>query len=170
MSGLLRLRRRSLLAAIAAAGTGRQATAAEAPTLAGLWGLASADRRLPDGTTAPDYGAAPSGRLMIDRAGRYLLQIYAAERPDFLAGDKARGTPEEMRAAVLGSSTHFGSISIDWVAGTLTFSIEEASFPNWRGQTQTRAFSLEDETLIYSVPTRPDGTIPISVWRRLSIL
>ncbi len=138
------------------------------PSLAGTWTLVAADRRLPDGSVTRDYGAAPQGRLMIDDAGRYALQIFRAERPDFAAADKAGGSDDEMRAAVLGSSTHFGSLTVDWAARTLRFAIEDSSFPNWRGQLQTRSFALRDDVLSWEVPPRPDGAVPISIWRRLA--
>ena len=135
-------------------------------SLSGTWALVAADKELPDGTVVRDYGEAPTGRLMIDDAGRYSLQIFRSERPAFAAGDKGLGTEGEMRAAVLGSSTHYGSLQVDWAAGTLTFTIEDASFPNWRGAVQVRSFELAGEVLTYRVPPRPDGSIPISVWRR----
>ena len=31
---------------------------------------------------------------------------------------------------------------------------------------QTRAFELHGDTLSYRVPPRPNGDVPISVWRR----
>ncbi|WP_206340804.1 lipocalin-like domain-containing protein [Marinicauda algicola] len=160
-------RRRTLLALVTAAPAAACATArATAPSLVGTWALVAADRRMSDGSVTRDYDAAPQGRLMIDDAGRYALQIFSAERPNFAAGDKAGGTDAEMRAAVIGSSTHFGSLSVDWAAQTLRFAIEDSSFPNWRGQVQTRSFTLRDNVLSWQVPPRPDGTVPISVWRR----
>lgn len=156
------------LTLLVSAGGARTTSAAShrPPSLAGAWTLVAADRRLPDGSVERDYGAAPQGRLMIDGAGRYSLQIFKSERADFAAGDKALGTADEMRDAVLGSSTHFGSVAIDWRARTLSFTIEDASFPNWRGQTQVRAFELRGDILTYRVPPRADGSLPISVWRR----
>ncbi len=44
--------------------------------------------------------------------------------------DKAGGTDAEMRAAVMGSSTHFVALAVDWVKATLRFAIEDSSFPN----------------------------------------
>ena len=120
-----------------------------------------------DGTRARDYGAAPKGLLLIDGEGRYSLQIFKSERPRFVTGDKATGTEAEFKAATLGSSTHFGGISIDTTAGTLTFRIDAASFPNWAGTTQTRAYELKGDELSYRVAPRPNGDIPISIWRRL---
>jgi Lipocalin-like domain len=136
-------------------------------TLAGTWTLVAADVIRADGTRARDYGAAPKGLLLIDTQGRYSLQIFKAERPRFASGDKSTGTPAEYEAAVLGSSTHFGTISVDPADGTLTFQIESASFPNWEGAQQRRRYELNGDELSYRVPARPDGNTPISVWRRL---
>lgn len=128
--------------------------------------LAAADKQLPDGAVVRDYGEAPRGRLRIDGRGRYSLQIFRSDRPNFESGDKSRGTESELRAAVLGSSTHYGTIAVDWSAKTLAFTLEDASFPNWRGAVRVRPFELADGQLSYRVPPRPDGSIPISVWRR----
>ena len=137
-------------------------------SLAGTWTLVAADVLHPDGTRGRDYGAAPKGLLLIDARGHYSLQIFKAERPRFASGDKATGTPAEYQAAVLGSSTHTGTVSVEPAAGTLTFKIESASFPNWEGTEQKRTFELNGDELSYRVPARPDGNIPISVWRRLN--
>jgi hypothetical protein len=136
--------------------------------LAGTWALVAADVIHPDGKQERDYGAAPTGIMMIDREGRYSLQIYKAERPRFAAGDKAAGTDAEFKAAVLGSSTHFGSLGLDQAAGTLTFKIDSASYPNWEGGAlQTRRYELRGEELSYRVPPRPNGDVPISIWQRI---
>jgi hypothetical protein len=66
---------------------------------------------------------------------------------------------------VLGSSTHYGTIALE--GGQLVFHIEGASFPNWEGTVQRRSFELHGDELRYRVPARPDGGIPISVWRRM---
>jgi Lipocalin-like domain len=141
---------------------------APAPSLAGTWTLVAADVLRPDGTRARDYGAAPKGLMMIDTQGHYSIQIFKSERLHFASGEKLTGTPAEFEAAVLGSSTHFGTISIDAAGGTLTFHIDNASFPNWEGTAQKRSYRLEGDELSYRVPARPDGNIPISIWRRLN--
>lgn len=135
--------------------------------LAGTWTLQAADALHPDGSRTSDYGAAPKGLLMIDRQGHYSLQIFRAERPRFAADDKAKGSPEEYRGAVMGSSTHYGTIEIDAKQHQLVFHIDGASFPNWEGQQQRRSFELKGDMLSYRVPPRPDGNVPISVWRRV---
>src|SRR5471032_305541 len=135
--------------------------------LAGTWSLVAADIIRPDGSRARDYGAAPTGSLMIDSQGRYSLQIFMAERPRFASGNKPTGTPAEFEAAVLGSSTHFGTVSVDQAEKTITFSVQGASFPNWEGERQTRRYELNGDELSYRVAARPDGNVPISVWKRM---
>src|SRR6478752_6215506 len=142
------------------------AMAAE-PSLAGTWTLTAADRLKPDGARARDYGEHPKGRLIIDEKGRYSLQIFDGDRPRVASGDKRTATAEENAGAVLGSSTHYGTVAIDAAAHVLVFRIEGASFANWEGTEQRRKYVLTADTLSYQVPTpRPDGSVPISEWRR----
>lgn len=145
---------------------GHADTTAVPSALAGTWTLVAADVQHPDGSRARDYGAAPKGLLVIDGQGRYSLQIFKTERPKFASADKGAGTPDEYKAAVMGSSTHFGTVSVDPAAATLTFHIENASFPNWEGAEQKRSYELKDGELSYRVAPRPNGDVPISVWRR----
>lgn len=143
-------------------------SAAFDPSLTGSWTLVAADVQHPDGSRAHDYGAAPKGLLLIDERGHYSLQIFKAERPRFASDDKGKGTPAEYRDAVMGSSTHFGTLSIDPIGKTLTFHIQNASFPNWEGEQQERSYELRGGQLSYRVAPRPNGDVPISVWQRLN--
>jgi hypothetical protein len=125
--------------------------------LIGTWTLVSVDNVSPDGTHVHLYGNDPKGLLMFDAHGRYMLQLVSTDRPKFAAGDKSKGTPEEMRAAVIGSNAHFGQYTLDQARHTITFSIEYASYPNWEGTTQVRSFTLDGDTLTYSVPVPTIG-------------
>ena len=138
-----------------------------ASPLAGTWTLAAADVQHPDGSRGPDFGAAPKGLLIVDPQGHYSLQIFKAERPRFSSGDKANGSADEYKAAAIGSSTHYGTVSMDAASHELVFKIEGASFPNWEGQQQRRNYELKDGVLSYRVTPRPNGDVPISVWRRV---
>lgn len=158
-------------AAILVAGAVSGGLAADKPrvpgALVGTWALVAADVQHPDGSVGHDYGAKPGGRMMIDATGRYSLMIYRAERPRFASGDRAMGTLAEYRDAALGLSTHFGMLGADVKARTLTFAIEQASFANWNGTTQVRTYELKGGVLRYSVSPRPNGDIPISIWRKV---
>ena len=146
------------------------ATAAEtrmAATLEGTWTLAYADVLHADGKRDHDYGDAPKGLLQIDRTGHYSMLIFDTARPKFAAGAKSQGTADEFRAAMLGTSSHFGTISVDTVAHTLTLHIDGATYPNWEGATQVRKYELDGDLLSYKVPPRANGDVPISGWKRL---
>lgn len=135
--------------------------------LAGTWSLVAADVKHPDGTQAQDYGASPEGSLMIDRQGRYSLQIFKAERSIFPTADKGKGRPDDYKSAVMGASTHYGIISVDQKDMTLTFHIKDSAFPNWKDESQRRQYSLVGSQLSYFGVARPNGDVPISVWRRI---
>jgi hypothetical protein len=135
--------------------------------LVGTWTLAGADVVHPDGRRERDYGSAPKGLFMVDAQGHYSLQIFRNDRPRFASGDKAKGTSEEYSATVKGTSTHYGTVSVNPQAHVLTFRIEEASFPNEDGTVQKRAYKLTGNLLSYKVAPRPNGDVPISIWRRV---
>lgn len=140
----------------------------ELNTLQGTWVMDSAYEIHPDGSRATNYGEHPKGLFTVDAVGRYNMQIFKVARPAFASGDKARGTSEEYRAAVIGSSTHFGKVSIDPGRHQLRFSLEAASFPNWEGKTQIRDYTFKDGVLSYAVPASASssGVIAYSIWRR----
>jgi len=135
--------------------------------LTGIWTLVSADLLKPDGARVHDYGEAPKGQLIIDAQGHYSVQIYASERPRFASNDKASGTPEEFKAAVMGSSVHYGTIEVDEVEHVMTLHLDHSAYPNQEGTQQKRIYELKGNELSYRVPPRPDGSIPVSVWRRV---
>lgn len=162
---------KTLTGALVAMLTGLAARDAQVPSsafpLQGTWALVAADKVLPDGETVRDYGESPKGRLVVDGKGRYSLQIFKSERLRFASDSKADGSVDEFRSAVMGGSTHYGTMTIDSGAGLLVFTIEGSSFPNWEGTIQKRQYRFDGVELRYQVPPRADGSIPISAWRRL---
>jgi len=145
------------------------ARAGDLTSLQGVWVMDSAYEIHPDGSRTTNYGAHPLGLLNVDASGRYNMQIFRPGRPAFASGDKTRGTPEEYRQAVQGSSTHFGHVSIDTARRQLVFDIQAASFPNWEGRRQVRDYSFKDGLLSYAVPASASssGVIAWSIWRRV---
>ena len=105
---------------------------------------------------------------MVDNRGRYSIQIFKAGREIFPAADKGKGSAIDYRSAVMGSSTHYGTISIDQKDMTLTFHIVDSSFPGWKGESQKRKFALTGSELSYFGVPRPNGDVPISVWKRIN--
>lgn len=140
---------------------------AQPSSLVGTWTLTAADIIKTDGTRAEDYGPQPRGLAVFTGDGRYVVEIYRAERVKFASKDKLHGTPDEYKDASLAISTHFGTYTVDPATGTITFHITSASFPNLDGTTQVRPFTLAGDDLTWRVPPRPDGAVPVSSFRRV---
>jgi len=87
----------------------------------------------------------------------------------FSSGDKLKGTAEEYKDASLGMSVHFGRYAVDPAKGTISFQIDRASFPNWDDTTQVRTYEMTGDELSWKVPARPDGSIPLTVLRRIKL-
>jgi Lipocalin-like domain len=146
------------------------ATTLSAASLVGSWALVRVDNLMPDGSRIHLYGADPQGMLVFDAQGRYALQILRGDRAKFASNDKAEATPEEFRAATLGSNTHFGRYAVDETHHTVTFHIDHASFPNWEGTEQVRQLQIDHAHLTYIVPTPTSGAGAVGEveWKRLA--
>ncbi|WP_266064099.1 lipocalin-like domain-containing protein [Brucella intermedia] len=154
-----------------AIGAASSANAEQVPSsFAGTWTLAGTNVIHKDGSEVPDpdYGSSPKGLMMIDQVGHYSTQIFKENRPRFASGDKTKATATEYRDAIVGASTHFGTLLVDPEKHTLTFEIKNSSFPNWEGQKQVRSYTLKDNQIRYSVPPRPNGDTPVTIWQRLN--
>lgn len=167
---LARITAFSALSSMLLIGPGTSAMACESTprSLQGTWIMTAAYEVQADGTRTTNYGEHPQGLFIVDPSGRYSMQIFRPGRLKFASGVKARGTAEEYRDAVVGSSTHTGRVAVDATQAKLIFNIESASFPNWEGTQQVRDFVCKDGTLTYSVPASAsgNGTVAYSVWQR----
>jgi hypothetical protein len=140
---------------------------AQPSPIVGTWTLTAADVIKTDGTRTEDYGPQPRGLAVFTADGRYVVEIYRADRLKFASKDRLRGTPEEYKDASLSISTHFGTYTVDPAKGTITMHITSASFPNLDGTTQVRPFTLVGDQLTWRVPPRPDGSVPVSSFTRV---
>ena len=140
---------------------------AQTSPIVGTWALVRADKVLPNGTRVADYGPDPHGLVIFTADGYYSVQIYRTDRLKFASGDKSMGTPDEYKDAALSTSVHFGRYSVDPAKGTITFHIDRSSFPNQDGTNPERPYELTGDELSWKVAARPDGSIPITVLRRV---
>jgi hypothetical protein len=146
---------------------GALTASAQNASIVGTWVLAAADKLLPDGTRTTDYGDSPHGLVIFTPDGYYSVQIYRGGRAKFSSADKYKVTAEEYKDASVGMSVHFGRYKFDPEKKTITFLIDSASVPNLDGTSQVRAFELKGDELSWKVAARPDGSIPITVLRRV---
>jgi Lipocalin-like domain len=135
----------------------QQATEPIAKQLTGAWALISITATRPDGTKEQPYGPG-EGIMTFDGGGNYSTQFCSLNRPKYASNNRLKGTPEEYRATAQGCNTHWGKYTVDAANQTLTMSIENASFPNWVGVKQTRAFSITGDQFQYTGPGSARGT------------
>ena len=135
-----------------------------AKDLAGTWTLVSAVTEQ-GGNKTDIFGPNPKGILIVDANSRYVIAFARADLPKVASNNRTTATPEENKAIVGGSLTHFGTISVNAADKTFTFKIEAATFPNWDGTEQKRAFTVTGDELTYTVPAAPAGGTATTVWK-----
>ena len=146
-----------------------QAQTPAANPFVGTWKLIAADKLLPDGTRVSDYGTQPHGMAVFTADGNFMVEVFRDVRVKFAGNDRAKGTFEEYKDASLSASCSFGTYSVDPASGKVTMKIDRSTFPNYDETTQVRSYQLKSDTLSWKVPARPDGSIPITVLRRIAL-
>lgn len=134
----------------------------------GHWKLIGADKILPDGSRVHDYGDEPHGMAIFTSDGYFMIEVFRDVRVKFAGNDRTKGTPEEYKDASLSASCSFGTYSVDPATSKVTMKIDRSTFPNYDETTQVRAYELKGDILSWKVPARPDGSIPVTVLRRIS--
>jgi len=78
----------------------------------GTWTLISSTTEQ-GGVKSDTFGPNPKGLLVFDAGGRYVITFFAANLPKFASNNRASGTPDENKAVVAGSLTHFGTYTVN---------------------------------------------------------
>ena len=133
--------------------------------LTGSWIFVSSTTKAPDGS--PLWGANPKGIVTFTKSGRYSSHLMRSDRPKFAANSRAKGTPEENKAAVLGNISSYGTYTVDEAKKTFTIRFEGSSYPNLEGTVQTRPFEIAGNELRVTNPAPTVGGPPSNiVYRR----
>jgi hypothetical protein len=131
---------RTIAAASLAVGVG---AAQPAPSLkdqiVGAWNFVVAEVTAPDGKKSFPFGETPKGILIFTADGRFAQIHVAGDVPRIASNNRLTGTPEEYAEIMRRSLSVFGTYTVDEANKTVTYNIVSASFPNWQGETQTRA-------------------------------
>ena len=136
-----------------------------AKDLAGTWTLVS-NVNEQDGKKTDSFGPHPKGILTLDANGRYVIAFARADLPKVASNNRTTATPEENKAIVGGSLTHFGTLSVNEADKTFTFKIGTATFPNWDGTEQQRPFTVTGDELKLTVPAASGAGTSTAVWKR----
>ena len=133
--------------------------------IVGTWTYVSVDTVRPDGSRVPMYGPNPHGLAIFDGNGRYILLTASPDLPKFASNNRMEGTPEEYKAVVQGSISHFGRYTINEADKTITFHIETSTFPNWNGAEQKRPLSITGDELKWTTAGSSGGLAEVVLKR-----
>ena len=115
-------------------------------------------------STDATLGANPKGILIFDAGGRFTRIGEKADRAKLKSANISEATPQEFRAAVLGSfGANFGTWSVNEADQSLIVRVEGALNPNLEGaERKDRISVVGDELRIQG----PDPGQAGSVWQR----
>jgi hypothetical protein len=159
------MRRRSILgiaavAALGIAGLSDNAVSQQRSLkeqLVGSWSFATAVTTLPNGSKVETFGPNPRGLLIFDANGRYASLVVRPGVAKFASNSRETGTADENKAAMQGAIAHAGRYTVNEADRTVTFHIEQSSFPNWNGIEQRRPITVSGDDMRYTVPTSSIG-------------
>ena len=129
------------------------ATAADMKAVAGTYSFVSVTQTNAQGQKSELFGPSPRGMIVLTADGRYVSALMKEGLPKFVSNSRLQATPEELKAVVDGSLSHFGKYTLE--GDSIVFHIEKASFPNWDGVTQKRNLKVEGDRLVWWVPVSP---------------
>jgi Lipocalin-like domain len=107
--------------------------------IVGSWNFVVAEVTAPDGKKSFPFGETPKGILIFTADGRFAQIHVAGDVPKIASNNRLTGSPEEYAEIMRRSLSVFGTYTVDEANRTVTYHIVSASFPNWEGETQTRA-------------------------------
>src|SRR5256885_14915754 len=99
-----------------------KSNAQSAKDLVGAW-TAVSNTAEQGGVKSEPYGPSPQGMLIFEANGRYGLILARKDVPKFAANSRMKGTPDENKASVQGTISHFGTYSVNEAEKSITFRI-----------------------------------------------
>jgi len=137
----------------------------------GVWRRVSCVRTLKDGTTSLPWGAKPVGQIIYLDGGRTSAQIMRPGRrttvPPGIDYGSSQATDQEIREAVSGFVSYFGTYSVDEAAKNVTHHVEAALVPGWVGTSLVRAFRIDSSGQLILTRQVP-GETDVLVWQHMA--
>ena len=129
----------TLLALALSAGATPAQPASLKDGIVGTWNFVVAEVTAPDGKKSFPFGETPRGILIFTADGHFAQIHVAGDLPKIASNNRLTGTAEEYAEIMRRSLSVFGTYRVDEGNSTVTYNITSASFPNWQGESQTRA-------------------------------
>jgi hypothetical protein len=135
--------------------------------VAGTWNLISGylDNH---GTRLDILGPHPGGMLILTEDLYFTVIVHNPDIPNFVSGDRSKGTPEEYRTAVTSSLGVYGTYTVDENGDFLEQHVLGSTFQNMNGSSRGRSElteKVEGNTMTENLKIADGVTITI-VWQR----
>jgi hypothetical protein len=136
-----------------------------AKDLVGTWTNVSNVNIQQDGSRVDVFGPHARGIAIFESNGLFAIVNVNPDVPKFGSNNRAQGTADENKAAVLGGIALYGTY---WVSSkTIFFRVEGSTYPNWTGTEQARTvISFTGDDLKWSLRASVGGTSEVA-WRRV---
>lgn len=136
-----------------------------AKDLVGTWTMVSNINIRDDGGRKDVFGPHGKGSVIFESNGHFALVNVNPDAPKFASGNRAQGTADENKTAVLGGLAFFGTYSVK--DKVLYLKIEGSTYPNWTGTEQMRPIvSFSPPDFKWALQASVGGTGEVT-WRRI---
>jgi lipocalin-like protein len=141
------------------------AMAQTAKDLVGTWTNVKNINIRPDGSRVDVFGPKGAGLAIFDSSGRFAIVNINPETPKFASNNRAQGTADENKAAMLGGIALFGTYTV--ADKVINFKVEGSTYPNWTGTDQKRNVStFTPDQFTWTLPASIGGTAEVT-WKRI---
>jgi len=114
------------------------------------------------------FGAHPGGMMIFTEDLHFMVVVTNPDLPKFASGDRANGTPEEYKTAVMNSLGLYGTYTIDENGDFLEQHIVGSTFQNFNGNIRGRNILTEkvDGNSLTENMTIAEGVTITIYWQR----
>jgi hypothetical protein len=117
----------------------------------------------PDGELIYPYGKDATGMLIYDPSGRMSVQIMRRDRAPLSTPDWQGLPAEEIKTAIEGFTSFFGSYEVDEANGVVIHRVEGHALPESVGKVLRREFTFSRDLLI--LKPSPNRRV---IWERIT--
>ena len=140
--------------------------------LIGAWKLVSYVETPIDGSAPIHiFGKNPKGIIMYTPDGYMSAQLMSETRKPFASGDWFNGTPEEYIDEASTYIAYSGRFIVDEKQHSLKHEMQVSLFPNWIGNLQPRAVSIEGNQLtlgtVTPIMSKGKKVMSTLIWERV---
>ena len=160
------MKRRQIIGSLAAA-SALQAAPSARQRFIGVWRHIRCESRYKDGRIEYPYGEKPVGRITYDKAGRMSAQLMRPGRratvPSGVGLVAGNATTDEIREAVDGFASYFGTFDVDESTKTVTHHVQGCLVPTWVGTDLKRTYLFTANRLTLTATTT---SVRELIWER----